>query len=588
MASSGNFATWNGAEIPAYLSLSQGNTKVLGNTSTDASGMNLNTGVNSGKWYIEFYVILTTSSYPYIGLSAGPTSQDFAATNTGYNGDIRYHVPNSTGMGNNTGSSGITNRWGTITTTETGVDACSSGDIVGFALDMDNKKLFISRNGTFFNSGDPANGTNPQASWTTNPESAFINCFTYTSSRGCVVNTGQDSTFGGVISAGGNADGNGFGDFKYSSPTGFLALCSANLPISDDIDPAQTDDNYPGKQFGVAAWTGNAGTQTIQLGDSFKPDCVWMKNRGTANSWIVLDSTRGYNKTLKLETTDAEQTDAYVGYGIESDFFDSTGIKANSGGSPGFNASGGNYITYGWRANGGTTSSNSNGDITSTVQANTAAGFSIVTYTGDLTSSGNRTVGHGLSAAPEFIVRKGLNETARWAVSHIGLTSFNYMLEIDSTAAESDKSGNGSMSAPTTTVFSNNYTDGYAVNGKNYVAYCWHSVEGYSKFGKYEGNGNANGPFIYTGFRPRLLFAKHTTAARHWTSVDTARNTYNPSQTVLDWDANYAEYTSANRAFDIYSNGFKIRTSDGEINQSGSIFVYGAWADVPFKYNNTF
>ena len=334
MPSSGNFATWNGVEIPAYLSLSQGNTKVLGNTSTDASGMNLNTGVNSGKWYIEFYLILSGTNYPYIGLSAGPTSQDFAASNTGYNGDIRYHAPNSTGMNNNTGSAGITNRWGSITTTETGVDACSNGDVVGFALDMDNKKLFISRNGTFFNSGDPANGTNPQAAWTTNPESAFINCFTYTSSRGCIVNCGQDSTFSGAISAGGNADGNGFGDFKYSPPTGFLALCSANLPISDDIDPAQTDDNFPQKQFNTVLYTGNATNGHGITGVGFQPDMVWIKRRDYTGSYNqgIIDSNRGVTKGLYSPRTDAEAN-------FTNDFasFDSDGFTLNAGSSMNIN-----------------------------------------------------------------------------------------------------------------------------------------------------------------------------------------------------------------------------------------------------------
>jgi len=576
MASSGNFATWNGVEIPAYLSLSQGNTKVLGNTSTDASGMNLNTGVNSGKWYIEFYVIITTSSYPYIGLSAGASSQDFSANNTGYNGDIRYHAPNSTGMGNNTGTSGIINRWGTISTTETGVDACSSGDIVGFALDMDNKKLFISRNGTFFNSGDPANGTNPQASWTTNPESAFINCFTYTSSRGCIVNCGQDSTFSGAISAGGNADSNGFGDFKYTPPTGFLALCSANLPISDDIDPAQTDSDYPGKQFNPILYTGNGGTNAI-TGLGFKPDLVWLKRRDSSASHQLYDSSRGTGKLLSSNNTDAEQT---VSTGLNS--FDTDGFTLGSAG--GANASSGTFVAWCWRANGGTTSSNSDGSITTTLQV--GKGFSIGTYTG---TGSNATVGHGLGAIPDFTIFRERGTTGNWiATSQKNMASNDHNLYLQLSNAESDGNYFQSGTAMTSSVISiGTHAD---INGSSntYVMYNWINVEGYQKFGIYEGNGNSNGPFIYTGFRPRMLFIKRLDSAANWQVRDTARRTFNVHNVTLNWDSNTTETQNSNHNMDILSNGFKLRTTLGDYNTSGGDYIYGAWGDVPFKYNNTF
>jgi hypothetical protein len=452
---------------------------------------------------------------------------------------------------------------------------------------MDNKKLFISRNGTFFNSGDPANGTNPQASWTVNPQNAYINCFSYTSSRGCVVNAGQDSTFGGVISAGGNADGNGFGDFKYSPPTGFLALCSANLPVSDDIDPAQTDDNFPGKQFDAYTYTGNSGSART-VSTNFQPDLIWIKNRDATDNHYLQDSSRGFGNSKSLSPNTTGGT-GYNGGAPSSSGAQSVGSSSFQAYGSDWSTGSNNFIAWCWKINGGTTASNSDGQTTSTVQVNQEAGVSIVEYAGTLTSSGTRTIGHGLSKAPEFYMIKQVNKnTGRWYVWHTGMSGANYMLELNTTAAESDKSGNGNMSLPTNTVFSTNYTEASNENSYNNIAYVWHSVDGYSKFGKYIGNGNANGPFIYTGFRPRLVFVKSRNAARHWTVTDTARNTSNPTQTVIDWDASYAEYTSANRAFDIYSNGFKIRTSDAEINQSNYTFIYGAWADVPFKYNNTF
>ena len=343
MSNNTNFATWNAAVESAYAAITQGNLHATGNSGADAVGMINNMAMSSGKWYVEFLLTVNTS-YPTIGINAGGSAADnrpFSANNNGYLEAFRYQ-PGSSSSSTLYDNTGVfsPDPWGTITLTTTNVSHAVTGDIIGFALDVDNKKLFVSKNGTFFNSGDPANGTNPQISWQTNPQDLYFVAFAYVTNREVHANFGQDSSWGGEKTSGSaNAtDGNGYGDFYYTPPTGFLALCSANLPTSDDINPAGDDgaDENPTKQFGAAAWTGNAGTQTIQLGDSFKPDCVWLKNRGTANSWIALDSTRGYNKTLKLEDTSAESTDAYVGYGIESDFFDSTGIKANSGGSPGF------------------------------------------------------------------------------------------------------------------------------------------------------------------------------------------------------------------------------------------------------------
>ena len=588
MPSSGNFGTWNGAEIASYLTLTKGNAKVLGNTSTDASGINLNFGVNSGKWYVEFYLILSGSNYPYVGLSAGPTSQDFAASNTGYNGDIRYHAPNSTGMGNNTGSAGISNQWGTITVTETGVDACSNGDVVGFALDMDNKKLFISRNGTFFNSGNPAAGTYPQATWTVNPQNAYINCFTYTSSRGCIVNCGQDSTFSGAISAGGNADDNGFGDFKYAPPSGFLAISTANLPISADIDPAQTSTDFPQKQFNVVTYTGTGSNGNNITGLGFQPDLVWFKNRsngGGAYKNNLADTNRGVQKVLYSDATNAEETNGDI------TSFDSDGFTVGGSGTY-VNASSQNYVGWCWKANGGTTASNSDGDITSTVQANTKAGFSIVTYSGTLSGPGTASVGHGLTKKPDFLMSKARTtntDNGNWHCSHVGLTSFNYRIRLNTDEAQADRSSAGDMASLfTSSTFGTNATSGLNTNGDTYVAYVWHNVEGMQRFGKYEGNANADGPFVYLGFRPRLLVIKNIDAADGWVVVDTARETFNPlGEKMLSWNNNNAEFDPANVNMDILSNGFKLRNTDQKINTSHT-FVYMAWGDVPFLYNNAF
>ena len=254
------------------------------------------------------------------------------------------------------------------------------------------------------------------------------------------------------------------------------------------------------------------------------------------------------------------------------------------------NNSGSPFVAHCWRANGGTTSSNSEGDITSSVQANTAAGFSIVTYSGDLTSSGNRTVGHGLSKAPDFIIRKSRNTTERLAVSHVGCTRFNEMLELDTTAAEVDKTSNGSMSAPTTTVFSNNYTDGYAVNGTNYIAYCWHNVDGMQKFGYYQGNGSADGPFCYTGFQPAWVCMKRVDSSENWTLYDNQRLGYNPQTfgirpNLSNIESEYSG-TSGARGVDFLSNGFKIREDGTNMNANNGDYIYMAFAKQPLVSSN--
>ena len=402
-------------------------------------------------------------------------------------------------------------------------------------------------------------------------------------------NFGQDSTFGGNVSAGGNADSNGHGDFTFSVPSNYVSLSSANIPVSSDVDPAQTNNDIPSKQFGAETFTGNGGTQTIQLGDGFQPDLVITKNTGSSNSWIVLDSSRGYNKTLKLEEPDAESTNAYVGYGIESDFFASTGIKANDGGSPGFNNSTANYIVYGWRANGGTTSTNTSGTITTTVQANTAAGFSIVTYTGTGT---NATIGHGLSQAPDTVWIKNRDQNDSWFVylNAAGLGN-NKFVSLDANVGSSF-SGTSYFQAtsPSSTVITLGTDHKLNASTEKYVAYCWHNVEGYSKFGQFTGNGDTDGPYVYTGFRPRfyMYISLRFSGSPHWEILDTARSVNNPARKVLQADANSAEYTSATRDVDFMSSGIKVRASDSYDANNSNGMAYWIWGDVPFKYNNAF
>jgi hypothetical protein len=390
-------------------------------------------------------------------------------------------------------------------------------------------------------------------------------------------NFGQDSTFAGRITAGGNADENGFGDFKYAPPTGFLALCSANLPISADIDPAQTDTDYPSKQFNAITYDSTGSGQSI-TGVGFQPDLVWIKCRSDAQGNGLFDSTRGTSEVLESNGTNAENTSS----GLTS--FDSDGYSMGTY----YNQSGRQYVSWCWRANGGVTSSNTDGSITSTVQANTKGGFSIVTTSG---TGSNGTIGHGLGAVPKLIFTKRRSGSTSWVTYHPNQGSggtggeLGYM-HLDATQAFSDLNTIWNDTAPTSDVFSVGTATNVNASGSTYVHYCWAEIEGYSKFGSYVGNYNTDGTFIYTGFRPRMLFVKRSDAANSWFVWDTARTTFNKMNSYLYWDLGNAEETGY--AIDVLSNGFKLRGQNNATNNSGGTFVYGAWGDVPFKYNNTF
>ena len=263
----------------------------------------------------------------------------------------------------------------------------------------------MGKNITYFNSGNPATVTNAGITFTAGTDMS-IYMTSYVGAAKLIINSGQDSNFSGEKSTGTNsaADGNGYGDFYYAPPSGFLSLNSANLPTSSDIDPAETDDNHPQKNHNTIVYTGTASTQSI-TGLGFQPDLVWIQNYSAQNQTPRLtDSSRGATKSLQPSYATAQGTES----GVTS--FDSDGFTIGST-QGGYNTSTATYVAWCWRANGGTTSTNTSGTITSTVQANTAGGFSIVSYTGTGT---NATVGHGLTAAPEYMIIKNTGSTDNW------------------------------------------------------------------------------------------------------------------------------------------------------------------------------
>jgi len=589
MASSGNFCTLNplgaqGGGAPDIGTLSNGNLSV---SLTDTAFGTI--GVTSGKWYWEYRMVSSgtsgsaigwanelVNSEPELGYNS-PSSPSGAQIVYAYLTENPMQIISDAPKGSSSGGNLSAN-------------AISQNDIIGVAADFDNDKWYFSINGSFtdmLSGQNPSNGSNPTCSASggggvvTIARTAGLTWFPAIGNwaaptRDYTVNFGQDSTFGGAISAGGNADGNGFGDFLYSVPTGFLALSSSNLPISDDIDPAQTDDDYPAKNFNTVLYSGNASTNAI-TGLGLKPDLIWIKGRNDSTDNRLVDSTRGVGVALR---SNADGGDVSEGNGVTA--FGTDGFTLGS--ETGYNGSSINFVSWCWKANGGVTSSNSSGDITSTVQANTKGGFSIMTYTG---TGSNATIGHSLSAKPDFILIKRRSSSQTWGVYHSALGATKY-LALNSNAAAGTATAFWNDTEPTTSVISLGTEGRVNQNSGTYVAYAWHSVSGFSRFGSFQGNADNDGPFVYTGFRPRMLWIKEVDNADDWVVYDTARDTFNRgSSRVLRYENATAEFDGSTRAIDMLSNGFKIRTSNNTINQS-STFVYGCFGDVPFRYNQTF
>lgn len=325
-------------------------------------------------------------------------------------------------------------------------------------------------------------------------------------------------------------------------------------------------------------YTGTGATQSIVNtvnGVSFQPDWVWVKNRATTDFHILQDSVRGTGKELFSNSTGAEES-----YANSLTSFNSNGFTLGSRLPP--NNTGSAYIAWQWNA-GGSTVTNTSGSISAQVRANPTAGFSVVTYTGTGSAA---TVGHGLGVAPRMIIVKERNAAGdSWYVYHASLGATNNIF-LDSTAASSASATAWNSTAPTSTVFSLGTSPGVNQNTNTYVAYVFAAVAGYSAFGSYTGNGSADGPFVYLGFRPRFIMTKRTDSTSVWGMWDSGRSTYNASTARLQAESSAAELNQAATTIDILSNGFKPRTADTDVNASGGTYIYACFGENPFKFAN--
>ena len=570
MTANTNFATWNSMHYQGGSSstttFSEGNCRV-GTTSGGYPVQISNFAFpTSGKWYIELNNIVN-NGYHCFGI-VRQINVEYGNHLLDGTGAYQYQAWNGQKRGNGASSQSYGSSWG------------SAGIIIGLAFDADNGKIWWSKNNTWQASGDPAGNSNEAFSGLDANDNYYFGWSDYyTAKAGTVhINCGQDSSFSGSKTSGSaNAtDGNGYGDFYYTPPTGFLALASANLPTLSDIDPAETSSDYPGKQFNCVTYTGNAGSNSI-TGLGFKPDFCWIKKRNSTGGAAMVNSTIGGQKVLQSNNTDAEGSSSPF-QTFDADGFTLDGTSSYLGN---FNGNSDTYVAWCWKASGGTTSSNSDGTITTTLQV--GKGFSIGTYTG---TGSNATVGHGLGAIPDFTIFRERGSSGNWAVtSQKNMSSNDHNLYLQTDQAQSDGNYFQNTAMTSSVISIGTHAD---INGSSntYVMYNWINIQGYQRFGKYTGNGNANGPFIYTGFRPRMIFVKLLNSAGDWWIQDTARSTFNPADKYIAWNRTDAEATGID--VDFLSNGFKIRTSSGDFNSNGAEILYGAWGDVPFKYNNTF
>ena len=340
---------------------------------------------------------------------------------------------------------------------------------------------------------------------------------------------------------------------------------------------AYTNIDDPSAYFQTATYTGTSGNARLVTNDgnsNLKPDLVWIKGRSNQSHNLLYDSTRGVYKQIYSDLTNSEGT---ATNGLQE--FSTDGFKVGSYVYANENTH--TFVAWQWKANGGTTSSNTTGSKTSTVQANTTAGFSIITWTG--TGSAG-TIGHGLGVAPTFLIVKNRTTTLDWAVYHQEMTDAGYTLAINNTDGQVDSGTNRwNHTAPTSSVIHIGSGQQTNQNTNSMICYAFAEKQGYSKFGQYGGSGDANGTFIYTGFKPAfVLFKNSSNSGENWIMYDHKRDPYNKSFRELFPNSDSAEYTANAFDIDILSNGFKQRGANTGSNGLNRKYIYMAFAENPF------
>ena len=326
----------------------------------------------------------------------------------------------------------------------------------------------------------------------------------------------------------------------------------------------------PSDYFNTVIYTGNGGTQAI-TGVGFKPDFNWLKDRDGTPSHVLHDIIRGVTKRIMSNNTNAEDT------GSQINSFDTDGFTVPNNNN---NTNGNGFVAWNWLGS-NTTASNGNGSITSTVSVNATSGFSVVKWTG---SGANATIGHGLGATPSMLLVKNATATGGWRVWHQDLTS-TQTLQLNTTAAVNTSAGQFNSSATfNSTVFSVGGEGDTNQSSQTIISYSFAEKPFFSKMSSYTGNGNANGPFVYTGFKPAFIIRKNINAADEWTLIDSTRSPFNPTNETLVPNSTAAGSTDWDT--DILSNGFKPRTVESAHNGNGNTIIYMAFAEAPLVGTN--
>ena len=521
---SGNYCVMNPLDCGSAL-LTNGNLK-FNNNGSYLNFARANFGVSSGKWYWEYKTTTASANnYALNGITTASVAlgTDVTVASTSYG----YYARNGNKYAAGTGSA-----YGT---------AYDSSNVIGVALDLSSNTITFYRDNV--SQGAISIAANTYFPYATDQSTTDYSNF----------NFGQQP-------------------FVYTPPSGFKALCAPNLA-------APTIANGAG-YMAATTYTGTGASLSVTntVGStSFKPDLVWIKSRSAATNHNLFDAIRGTTNYLISNSTAANASNANTLTAFNSNGF-TVGTDASS---IGVNVSAATYVGWQWLAGAGTTSSNTNGSITSTVCVNTTSGFSVVTYTG---TGANATVGHGLGVALNMIIVKRRDTTGNWGVWHTSIANTNYLL-LNSTAASASGTTYWNSTSPTSSVFSIGTSTDVNANTGTYVAYCFAPIAGYSAFGSYTGNASTDGPFVYCGFRPKFVLTKMSSAAGgSWVIQDDVRTAaYNPADGRLVAESNAAEDTSG---IDLLANGFKIRNTSVSQNNDTNTRIYAAFAENPFNYAN--
>jgi hypothetical protein len=524
----GNYATLNPLSTTAG-TYSSANLRYVGAAAWRRS--NATISISSGKWYFE----VTVGNAPYTPRASNTAYNAFGfGLATVFNDTTAASsITNAVIFGDNGYYKNFSNAWTDSTY------SVANGDVLAVAVDLDANTFTFYQNNTSRVTGTIG---------TTAGTLLVPIIQSYDGSYGVM-----DANFGQR-------------PFTYTPPSGFKALNTQNLPT-----PTIAAGN---KYMDISLWTGDQNSRTITNSGAFQPDLIWTKSRSDAESHRLHDAVRGGNGTVLYElnsnTTEADGTDTLVSGFASNGFTIAAGAN-----SP--NITSRTYVAWQWKAN-GAGSSNTSGSITSTVSANQTAGFSVVTYTG---TGSTGTVGHGLGVTPNMIIMKDRGAVGAWTVFHSSLANMtSAYLGLNTTNAVGTLGS--AVAAPTSSTFG---ISGSTSSATTCVAYCFAAVAGYSAFGSYTGNGSADGPFVFTGFRPKFVLVKRTDSTSNWFIHDTARDTYNVSSANLYAELSNAEDTGPAGNMDFLSNGFKSRTGGGSNpNVSGATYIYAAFCENPLKY----